>query len=199
MKKTILFSIMAAMFIFIASCSKDDETTPENNPNNAGPSFTGINKVSITKDGTTQEFVFADEPVIGTDLSAIGIRQTEDDSVYTEITLGASNHFEHVSMAALIINYFGDGTGTKDISNGLGEGTNLNNFTGSSFTLLTDTTTMPVMYFLEDATANITSYGDVGGYIEGTFESSVVSLAGIPQPNVTINGNFKVKRFDSGK
>ena len=198
MKKSVLFYMMAAMLLFATACSKDDETTTED-PTTSGPSFTGINKVSITTNGTTQEFAFADEPVIGTDFSAIGIRQTEGDSVYTEITLGASNHFEHVSTAALIINYFGDGTGTQDISYGLGEGTNLNNFTGSSFTLLTDTTTMPVMYFLEDATANVTSYGDVGGYIEGTFESSVVSLFGIPQPNVTINGNFKVKRFESGK
>lgn len=202
MKKSILYYMMAAMLIFATACSKDDDTTTDDNSGNGGTgtnSFTGINKVSVNMNGTTQEFVFADNPTIASDFSAYGSRENDENTVYTEIILGAIDHFEHVSTAALIINFLGDGTGTQDISYGLGEENNLYNFTGSNFVLLTDTATMPVMYFLEEATANITNYGSVGGYIEGTFESTVVSLAGIPQPNVSIDGNFKVKRFESKK
>lgn len=199
MKKSLLFSILAALLIFVSACSKDEEETAGGDPITGGTTFTGANKVNVVNNGTTQEFVFADNPTIGTDHSAYGIRQTESDSIYTEIMMGANNYFEHVSAAALFINYFGEGTGIEDISYGLGDEANLYNFTGSNFILLTDTTTMPIMYFLEEATANITSYGSVGGYIEGTFESTVVSMAGIPQPNVTINGNFKVLRMDAGK
>lgn len=195
-----LFYMMAAMLFLGTACDKDDDTTTDDdNSGTTGQSFTGINKVNLNIDGSTQEFIFEDYPTLGSDFSAFGTRQTEEDSVYTEIIMGATDHFDQISTAALIINYFGDGTGTQDISNGLEDETNLYNFTGSNFVLLTDTATMPILYFLEEATANITFYGDVGGYIEGTFESSVVSQAGIPQPNVTINGNFKVKRFEGKK
>jgi len=202
MKKSIIFYVMAAMLLFVTACSKDDDTTTGDDPGSGGSgetSFTGINKVNLNMAGTTHEFIFADNPEIGSNYSAYGTKETEEGTVYTEVVFGANDHFDHVTTAALVINYIGDGTGSNDISYGLGEEYNLYNFTGSNFILLTDTAQMPSMYFLEEATANISSYGDVGGYIEGTFESSVVSLAGIPQPNVSINGNFKVKRFDSKK
>jgi len=201
MKKSILFYMMAAMLLLATACSKDDDTTTDD-PGNGGSgetTFTGMNKVSVNMNGTIQEFVFADYPTLGSNYSAYGTKQTEEGTVYTELMMGANNHFEHITTAALIINYLGEATGTNDISYGIGEENDLYNFTGSNFILLTDTAMMPSMYFLEEATANITSYGNVGGYIEGTFESSVVSMAGIPQPNVTINGNFKVKRFESKK
>ncbi len=202
MKKTLLFSILAAMFIFVVSCSKDDETTPDDNPN-TGHSFTGINKVVLTIDGNTQEFVFADENYNTSDTDAsitAGTKQTEYDSVYTEITMAASGVFDHVTMGAMVISYFGTGTGTQDISFGLEDESGLDNFSGSVFMLMTDTSAMPIMYFLDVATANITSYGDVGGFIEGTFESSQVSdFNGDPAPNVSISGNFKAVRFEDGE
>lgn len=193
--------MMAAMLIFATACSKDDDTTSDDGGTGGTgeTAFTGINKVSVNTNGTIQEFVFADYPTVGSDFSAFGKQETEESILYTEIMVGANNHFDQVSTAALIINYLGEGTGINDISYGLGEENNLYNFTGSNFILLTDTAVMPIMYQFDEATANITSYGDVGGYIEGTFESTVVSIIGIPQPNVTINGNFKIKRFDSYK
>jgi hypothetical protein len=199
MTRAQLFSIMAAFLIFVSACSKDEEETAGGDPIPGGTTFTGINKVNVVSNGTTQEFVFADGINPTAEYAAFATKQTEDDFVYTEIILAATDHFEHISTAALIINYFGEGTGSHNISYGLADSSNLFNFSGSMFTLISDTATFPTMYFLEAATANITSYGDVGGYVEGTFESSEVSLAGVPQPNVTINGNFKVLRVDDGK
>ena len=199
-KKSLFFYMMAAMLIFATACSKDDENEEEDpGTGTNGPTFTGVNTVNFNNNGTTKEFIFADEPVAGTGYSAFGTRQTEEGTVYSEIMIGANDHFDQVSTAALIINYLGDATGMNDISYGIGEENNLYNFTGSNFILLTDTAMMPTMYTLEEATANITSYGDVGGYIEGTFESSAVSLVGVPQPNVTISGNFKVVRYEGKK
>ncbi len=197
MKKPILFSVLAAMFIFIAACNKDDDNNED--PDNGGVTYSGINKVNLTIDGTTQEFVYADESFNNSETDAsmtVGTKNFESDSVYTEIGLVAAGVFDNVTIASMMISYFGTGTGTHDISYGLEEESGLDNFSGSSFILLTDTSSMPIMYFLEEATTNITKYGEVGGYIEGTFESTVVSMAGQPQPNVSISGNFKAMRFD---
>ena len=202
MKKSLLFTIVAAMLIFVSSCKKDDDTTPED-PGNNNPTYTGVNKVSLTIDGNTHEFVFADENHYINDNDASitgGTKQTEYDSVYTEITMAASGLFDHVTMGAMTLSYFGTGTGTQDISFGLEDGSGLDNFMGSVFILMTDTSAMPIMYSLDVATANITSYGNVGGFIEGTFESSQVSdFNGNPAPNVTISGNFKAVRFEDGE
>jgi len=202
MKKSLLFTIVAAMLIFVSSCSKDDDTTPED-PGNSNPTYTGVNKVKLTINGNTQEFVFADENYKNSDTDAsltIGTKNTEYDSVYTEVTLAAAGVFDHVTLAAMTVSYFGTGSGTHDISYDPETGSGLDNFIGSSFILMTDTATMPIMYFLDVATANITSYGDVGGFIEGTFESSQVSdVNGDPAPNVSISGNFKAIRFEDGK
>jgi len=198
MKKSTILYLLAFMLVLVSACSKDDDN--ENDPGNGNgtndPTFTGINKVNLTVDGTTTEFVFADEPVVGSDFSAFATKETEDGTVYTDIIVGAIDHFDQVSTAALIINFVGEGTGTHNISYNLADSLNLYNYTGSMLTLISDTATFPAIYFMEEATANITSYGDVGGYIEGTFESSVVSLAGVPQTNASISGNFKVMRFD---
>ncbi len=197
MKKPILFSILATMFIFFSACNKDDDNNED--PGNGGSTYSGINKVNLTIDGTTQEYVYADENFNNSETDAsitAGTKNFESDSVYTEITMAAAGVFDHVTMAAMIVSYFGTGTGNHDISYGLEETSGLDNFSGSSFILLTDTSSMPIMYFLEEATTNITKYGEVGGYIEGTFESTVVSLAGVPQPNVSISGDFKAMRFD---
>ena len=199
MTKQFLFSILAVAFLFVTACNKDDDNNDD--PGNGDPTYSGINKVNLTIDGTTQEFVYADENFNNSDTDAsitAGTKQTESDSVYTEITLAAAGVFDHVTIAAMLVSYFGTGTGTHDISYGLEDESGLDNFSGSSFILMTDTATMPIMYFLEEATANITKYGDVGGYIEGTFQSTEVSLAGVPQPNVTISGSFKAKRFEDG-
>ncbi len=202
MKKSLLFTVIAAMLVFVSSCKKDDDTAPED-PGNSNPTFTGINKVKVTINGNTQEFVFADENYKINDNDAsitAGIKQTEYDSVYTEITMASSGLFDHVTTGAMVISYFGTGTGTQDISYRLEDESGLDNFTGSVFVLLTDTSQMPIMYFLDEATANITSYGDVGGFIEGTFESSQVSdFNGNPAPNVSISGNFKAIRYEDGK
>jgi len=201
MKKSLLFTIVAAMLIFVSSCKKDDETTPVD-PGNNNPVYTGVNKVSLTIDGNTQEFVFADENYYINDTDAsltTGTKQTEHDSVYTEITMAAAGLFNHVTMGAMTLSYFGTGTGTQDISFGLEDESGLDNFSGSSLILMTDTSAMPIMYSLVVATANITSYGDVGGFIEGTFESSEVSdFNGNPAPNVSISGNFKAIRYEDG-
>jgi hypothetical protein len=201
MKNSLLVTIVAAMFIFVSSCKKDDDTTPED-PGNSNPVFTGVNKVKVTINGNIQEFVFADENYKNSDTDAsltIGTKNTEYDSVYTEVTLAAAGVFDHVTLAAMTVSYFGTGTGTHDISYGLETGSGLDNFMGSSFMLMTDTSSMPILYFLEEATATITKYGDVNGYIEGSFQSTSVSLAGVPQPNVSISGNFKAIRFEDGK
>ncbi|NOX48427.1 MAG: hypothetical protein GXO89_15760 [Chlorobi bacterium] len=198
MKKSLLFTVVAAMLIFVSSCKKDDDTTPTDDNPNTGNTYTGINKVSLTINGTTQDFVFADQPNIGDmEHAAMGSKQIENSQEYTEIVIAANGYFDHITNSVMTISYFGSGTGTQDISYGLGNG--MNNFIGSSFMLVSDTATMPTFYSLDNATANITNYGDVGGYIEGTFNCSEVSLNDIPQPNITINGNFKVKRYDNGK
>ena len=198
MNKSVFFYMFASMIIFVSACSKDDDSGNDG-PGTGDPSFSGVNKITLNINGTSQEFIFADEPAIGSELSAYGIRETEDDSVYTEIAMAANNHFDHVSTAALFISYFGDGAGEQNISYDLEDESGLDNYSGSGLIFLTDTTTMPLMYLFEQATANITSYGEVGGYIEGTFEASVISLAGIPQPTASAIGNFKVKRFSDGK
>lgn len=196
MKKFSFLYLLAFALVFVTACNKDDDDNNNPDPGNTDPTFTGVNKVNLTIDGTTTEFVFADEINVDQELTAAAIKETENGVTYTEIMLGAIDLFDQVNTAALIINYVGEGTGVHDISYGLSDSLNLYNFSGSIFTLISDTATFPAMYFMEEATANITSYGDVGDYIEGTFESSVVSLAGIPQSNITIDGNFRVLRFD---
>lgn len=199
MKKSTILYLLAFALVFVSACNKDDnDENQQPNPNTTDPTFTGVNKVNLTIDGTTTEFVFADEINVGADFTALATRETEDGVTYTEIILGAVDHFDQINTAALIINYLGEGTGIHDISYGLSDSLSLYNFSGSLFTLISDTATFPTMYFMEEATANITAYGEVGEYIQGTFESSVVSLAGVPQSNVTINGNFKAMRFEDG-
>ncbi len=196
MKNFSMLYLLAFALVFVTACNKDDDDDNQPDPGTGDATFTGINKVNLTVDGTTTEFVFADEPVVGSDFSAFATKETEDGTVYTDIIMGAIDHFDQVSTAALIINFVGEGTGTHNISYNLADSLNLYNYSGSMLTLISDTATFPAIYFMEEATANITSYGDVGGYIEGTFESSVVSLAGVLLTNASISGNFKVMRFD---
>lgn len=198
MKKSTILYLLAFALVFVSACNKDDDDNNDPNPGTGDPTFSGVNKVNLTIDGTTTEFVFADEVNVDQELTAMATQDTEDGVTYTEILLGAIDHFDQVSTAALIINYLGEGTGTQDISFSIADDLELYNYTGSMLTLITDTTSFPMMYFMEEATATITNYGAVGGYIEGTFQSSEVSLAGVPQANTSVSGSFKVKRFDDG-
>ncbi len=174
MRQLVIWSTCAAIAFTGLSCKKDNDP-PANSGGGGTPTPTNNPRVIFTIDGDGSSA--ASHTLTPSSGSGMALYSTADEESSGSLMMDASNHFTLL--------FEGQSTGTFACTGGLGNVSMSFAVNGAHYMSYTNT-------------MEVTTYGSVGGTIEGTFSGTVIRMNGPTAgafANVT-GGSFRFRRIE---